>query len=258
MTGDGLAPDVPVRDASTVVLLRDGAQGLETWLISRVVGMVFAAGMTVFPGGRVDDDDATLPIVGASLGDMSDRFAAGEQSARALVGAAIRETFEETGVLLTVPAADLTGARHDVEAGRVSFASLLEQNSLSLDADALRPWSRWVTPPGEKRRYDTRFFVAALPADAEARDVTTESAHASWVSVGDALAEAGRGERRMLPPTVATLASLADLGTVAGVLAASAGRSLEPVRPTIRVDGDQIVAELPDGTSFVLPKSMFT
>ena len=250
--------DVPIRDASTVVLLRDRPDGLETWLISRVVGMVFAAGMTVFPGGRVDDEDATLPIIGASLADMATRFAAGEQSARALVGAAVRETYEETGVLLTTPVADLSGARHDVEAGRVTFASLLAQNGLSVNADAVRPWSRWITPPGEKRRYDTRFFVAGLPADAQAQDVTTESAHAAWVPIAAALDEARRGERRMLPPTVATLASLADFGTVADVLAASAGRSLDPIQPTIRVEGDQLVAELADGTTFTLPKSMFT
>lgn len=254
MTDSG---EVPIRDASTVVLLRDGAGGLEAWLISRVVGMVFAAGMTVFPGGRVDDEDATLPVTGTSLADMSMRFAAGEQAARALIGAAVRETYEETGVLLTVPTADLSGARHDVEAGRVTFASLLTHNGLSVDADAVRPWSRWITPPGEKRRYDTRFFVAGLPADAEAEDVTTESAHAAWVPVATALDEARRGERRMLPPTVATLASLVGHGTVADVLAASAGRSLDPIQPTIRVDGEHLVAELADGTTFTLPASMF-
>src|SRR6185312_9484171 len=100
--------------------------------------------------------------------------------ARAVVGAAVREVFEETGVLLTAPPADLSGARSDVEAGRVSFGDLLRSNSLHIDAAAIQPWSRWVTPRGEVRRYDTRFFVAELPGGAQPQDVTTESSSAGW------------------------------------------------------------------------------
>ena len=102
---------MPIRDASTVVLLRDGADGLEAWLLSRVVGMAFAAGMTVFPG-RAGGSTRTrrCRVSGdAALAAMSMRFAAGEHGGAALIGAAVRETFEETGVLLTVPAADLSG-----------------------------------------------------------------------------------------------------------------------------------------------------
>jgi 8-oxo-dGTP pyrophosphatase MutT (NUDIX family) len=251
--------DVPVRDAATVVLLRDAPGGIETWLLTRHTTHAFAAGMSVFPGGRVEEADAALPMTGGDLAAFAARAGCDEATAHALVGAAVRETFEETGVLLTVPAADLSGARGDVEAGRVSFGDLLRSNGLAVDADAVRAWSRWVTPAGEVRRYDTRFFVAALPDAAEAQDVTNESSEASWVSVAAAVEQAQRGERQMLPPTVSTLASLLPFASVAEALATANSRSLDPVRPEVRVGTDGTVAvELPDGTVVPIPRSLLS
>jgi 8-oxo-dGTP pyrophosphatase MutT (NUDIX family) len=249
--------EVPIRDAATVVLLRDGATGIEAWLLTRVTQMVFAAGVTVFPGGRVDDADADLPFAGTAHTDVAARFGCDEPMARALLGAAVRETFEETGVLLSVPFADLSELRADVEDGRLAFGDLLRQHELSVDADGLHPWARWVTPAGEVRRYDTRFFVGALPPGAEAQDVTTESSAATWVGVGAALEQAQRGERIMLPPTLETLASLVPHPTVASALASAGARSLDPVRPHIRVaDDGELFADLPDGSSISIPRSM--
>ena len=249
--------EVPIRDAATVVLLRDGDDGIEAWLLTRVREMVFAAGMSVFPGGRVDDDDAHLPFAPGAADDVAARFGCPEREALALLGAAVRETFEETGVLLTTPPADLAGARTDVEEGRVGFGDLLRTHGLRVDAGALRPWSRWITPPGEVRRYDTRFFVAALPDGAKAQDVTSESSHAHWVGVAEAVEQAQRGERGMLPPTVVTLASLAPFATVADVLAASPERDLDAISPAIHLEDDVVVAVLPDGTRCELPKALF-
>jgi 8-oxo-dGTP pyrophosphatase MutT (NUDIX family) len=250
--------DVPIRDAATVVLLRDGVDGVEAWLLTRVVQMAFAAGMTVFPGGRVDPADAALPLAGGDVANLAARFGCDEPTAHALLGAAVRETFEETGVLLSVPPADLSGARADVEGGLVSFGDLLRTNGLAIDANALHPWSRWVTPAGEARRYDTRFFVGALPEAAVAQDVTSESSAATWVPVSVAIEEAQRGERKVLPPTMATLASLAQFGTVAEVLASSGGRRLDPVRPQVRLGDDGSVSvELPDGSLVPIPPGMF-
>ena len=249
--------EIPIRDAATVVLLRDGAVGVEAWMLTRVQQMVFAAGMSVFPGGRVDDADADLPFAPGAADGVAARFGCDEAQARALLGAAVRETFEETGVLLTAPAADLSGARADVELGRVPFGDLLRFNGLTIDAGALRPWARWITPPGEVRRYDTRFFVGALPDGADARNVTSESSAAAWIGVGEALEQLQRGDRGMLPPTMATLASLVRFTTVAGVLDAAAARSLAPIQPSVRVDGERIIAELPDGSTFELPRSLF-
>ncbi len=169
-----------IRDASTVVLLRDSDAGPEVWLMTRVTGMAFAGGMAVFPGGRVDTADAGLPFAGGA-DEAARRFECTPEQARAIVGAAVREVFEETGVLLSVPTVDVSGARADVEAGRVSFGDLLRANEVAVDGAALHPWSRWVTPAGEVRRYDTRFFVAAMPDDAQAQDVTTESSSAGLV-----------------------------------------------------------------------------
>jgi hypothetical protein len=158
-----------------------------------------------------------------------------------------------------VPTADLSGARTDVELGRVSFGDLLRANGLAVDAGSVQPWSRWVTPQGEVRRFDTRFFVAALPASAQAQDVTHESSEASWVPVAGAIEQAQRGERKMLPPTITTLASLQPFASVADVLAASTSRSLEAVRPEVRIGEDGSVGiELPDGTVVAIPKGMFS
>jgi 8-oxo-dGTP pyrophosphatase MutT (NUDIX family) len=247
---------VPVRDAATVVLLRDGSAGVEAWLLTRVTQMVFAAGMTVFPGGRVDVADAEVAWSGRPASQFAARFGCDERLARSLVAAAVRETFEETGVLLTSPVADLSAARADVEAGHLPFAALLREHGLALDADTVRPWGRWITPEGEVRRYDARFFVAALPDGAQAEDVTSESSVAGWLRVADALAELERGERTMLPPTMLTLQSLAGFADVEAVLAAADDRDLGPVRPVLRHGADGPSVELPDGTRVRIPKSM--
>jgi 8-oxo-dGTP pyrophosphatase MutT (NUDIX family) len=250
--------DVPVRDAATVVLLRDGAEGIEAWMLTRVTGMAFAGGMSVFPGGRLDPADGSLPLAGGNLPWLGERFGTDAATAHALVGAAVRETFEETGVLLSVPFADLSGARGDVELGRIAFGDLLAANGLQVDAGALHPWSRWVTPAGEKRRYDTRFFVGALPDTAEAQDLTSESSEASWVGVGAAIEQAQRGERRLMPPTMMTLAELLPFASVTEVIASSDSRDLQPVRPKVRLAGESVAVELPDGTVLPVPPGLFS
>lgn len=255
MTDDGGAP---VRAAATVVLLRDGVSGVEVWLLTRVAGMAFAGGMAVFPGGRVDDADADLPFAGAVDRAPAARWGGTPENVRSLLGAAVRETFEETGVLLTVPAPDLSAARSDVEAGRLGFGELLRENGAAIDTEALHPWTRWVTPAGEVRRYDTHFFLGAVPDSTDAHDVTSESSSAGWFGVGDALERAQRGELGMLPPTIVTLASLAGFGSVAEATAAAVERSLEPVCPTVTRGADgEYRAELPDGTTYALPRSLF-
>ncbi len=248
---------IPVWDAATVVLLRDGqaADGTprpEAWLLTRVTRMAFAGGMTVFPGGRVDEPDARLPWAGCSPEVFAAAMHCDVELARALVGAAVRETFEEAGVLLCAPSAELAHLQPDVESGRLSFGELLAAHGLAIDADRLRPWSRWVTPEREqnRRRYDTRFFVAAIPAGAKAQDLTSESSVAGWRSVADALAENERKERRMMPPTLATLRSISGYDTVAEVLAAAADRSLDAINP--RMTDDQTVT-LPDGSVLPVP-----
>lgn len=246
------AESMPVRDAATVVLVRDGADGIETWLLSRVARMAFASGVTVFPGGAVDAADAELAWIGREPDSVAAAFGCSLEMARKLVGAAVREVFEETGVLLTVPSAELAASQPDVEAGRLAFADLLRENGLAIDADAVRPWAHWITPLGESRRYDTRFFVAALPIGATAADLTTESSSAEWVPVRRAVAERHEGLRLMLPPTISVSTSIAEFDTVAELLAAAEGRKIPTITPVLRILDDRRVVELPDGTTIAL------
>jgi 8-oxo-dGTP pyrophosphatase MutT (NUDIX family) len=248
---------VPVRDAATVVLLRDTPGGIEAWLLTRVTQMVFAAGMSVFPGGRVDPGDADLPWSGRPAAAFAEEFGCSTELARALVAAAVRETFEETGVLLTSPPAVLPATdRAAVENGERSFSALLNDNGLAVDADLLRPWARWITPEGEVRRYDTRFFVAALPDGAVATAETTEASRAEWLSVREAVAQAMAGARGLLPPTMVTLNSLLPFTSVADVLAGAHGRDLEPIEPTLLRDREQPAVRLPDGSVVPIPRAL--
>lgn len=252
---DGTA--VPARDAATVMLLRDGARGLEVYLLRRVAAMAFAPGMHVFPGGRVDprDADPELSWAGPSRDDWAVTLGADTGLAAALVCAAVRETFEESGVLLAGTHADDVVAdttADDWEADRaglvdhtVAFADFLRRRGLVLRTDLLRAWSRWITPEFEPRRYDARFFVAALPAGQRARDVGGESDRVAWLRPAEALGASGRGELRLMPPTAETLYELAEHDSVASVLAAATERKVEPVLPRAR-----LVAE---GAELVLP-----
>jgi 8-oxo-dGTP pyrophosphatase MutT (NUDIX family) len=239
----------PVRDAATVVLLRDGTAGVEAYLLVRRGTLAAFGGMTVFPGGRVDptDVEADVPWYGPDVEGWP--LADDPALARGLVCAAVRETFEEAGVLLAGrPGAtgepvvadasppDWERTRRALEAHEVSLSTVLIREGLVLRADLLRPWARWITPVQEPWRFDTRFFVAALPAGQHTRDVTGEAERAVWMRPADALAAVARRELRMVPPTVVTLTDLAGVGSVADALAASASRSIRPLCPELVVD----------------------
>lgn len=246
----------PARPAATVVLLRDAPGGLQAYLLRRVRTMAFAAGMCVFPGGGVDPRDEHLDEAGwdgPAPAEWARVLGCDQPLARALVCAAVRETFEESGVLLAGGAAgevvaDTRG--QDWEADRVAlvdrslaFADLLRRRGLVLRSDLLRAWAHWITPEFEPRRYDTRFFVAALPAGQRAREVGGEADRAGWLRPVDALAAAADGRIRLLPPTAFTLSEIAAYDDVAAVLAAGTARDLRPWLPKLVV-GDAKDARL--------------
>lgn len=244
----------PTRDAATIALVRDGDTGLEVFLLHRVAGMAFAGGMTVFPGGGVDARDAEVDLAweGPEPSWWAERFHCAEATARSLVCAAIRETFEECGVLLAGPTphtvvADTSGygpARAALVARELSFAEFLAAEGLVLRADLVRPWSHWITPEEEEtRRYDTRFFVAALPEGQIADGVTTEASAVGWQRPPEAIEEWRNGIRGLLPPTWATLNQIEACGDVAAVLAAQ--RDIEPIMPTIVRDGAELRISFP-------------
>jgi 8-oxo-dGTP pyrophosphatase MutT (NUDIX family) len=251
---------VPLRHAATVMLLREGVPGpggpLEVFTFRRVPSLAFAAGMLVFPGGAVDprDADPSVPWAGPVASTFCTALSADEGLARAVVVAAVRETFEECGVLLAGPIGG--GAlseppsddpcwerrRRALIAGELDLATLLRDAGLELRADLLRAWAHWVTPVGERRRFDTRFFVATLPAGQQARDVGGEGERASWISPGQALERYLADDLPMLPPTVVAIEELAAAGSLARVL--ETPRSPRPVSPWITEAGTD-----PDGNA---------
>jgi 8-oxo-dGTP pyrophosphatase MutT (NUDIX family) len=237
-------PAVP-RDAATVMLLRPASGGFEVYMLRRKPSMAFAPGAYVFPGGSVDlrDADEEVAWAGPDARSWGEIFDAPPELARALVCAAVRETFEESGVLLAGPSADSVVAdttgddweadRHALLDRSVSLAELLARRNLILRSDLLRPWSRWITPAPEPRRFDTRFFAAALPAGQRTRDVGGEAAAVEWISPPAAL-DAGRAGRIQLwLPTAMTLAELAEFADAGAVLAAH--RDVQPLLPELFV-----------------------
>ena len=258
---DGSKQPVEARPASTVVLLRDGdgrPGGLEVYLLRRHVDMAFAAGMCVFPGGGVDprDFDADIGWVGPDPREWATLLDTDEAFARALVCAAVRETFEESGVLLAGPTEDTvvddtTGEdweydRRRLEARELSFTDFLQRRGLKLRTDLLRLWGSWVTPVFEPRRFNARFFLAQLPAGQATRDVSTESDHVVWLSLRDAIRAVDTRQMLMLPPTYCTCLELYDCTDTHAALAAAEDRDLTPVEPEAVIEGDAAYLSIPD------------
>lgn len=237
---------VVAKPAATIAVVRDGSEGLEVFLMRRQRSMAFAAGMYVFPGGGVHEEDAEpISWVGPTPEFFAQRFGCGTELAHGLVVAAARETFEETGVLLAgvdeqtiVPdATEFHDARRSLEQRDISFREFLHQHGLTLRADLLGSWSHWITPAFEPRRYDTRFFVARLPNGQQIDWVNGEADHSLWAPLGQVLYQVERGEVSMLPPTAVTCRELSR-ETITSVLATAADRIIRPIEPKIvEVDG---------------------
>ncbi len=266
---EGKVEPVTPRDAATVMLLRPSGtgeagpgRGFEVYMLRRKPTMEFAPGAYVFPGGSVDQRDADEEVgwAGPDVSVWASLLGTSPELARALVCAAVRETFEESGVLLAGPAAheivaDTTG--DDWEADRqalldrsVSLAELLARRGLIVRSDLLRPWARWITPAAEPRRFDARFFAAAMPPGQLTRDVGGEAAAVQWISPGGAI-EAGRaGQIELWLPTAMTLAELADYPAVRDVLAAE--REITPRLPELFVAQGQTWLSVPGDKEYPL------
>lgn len=261
--GRSADPPVAPRSAATVVLLRDASTGLEAYLLRRVSTMAFAAGMHVFPGGGVDvrDADAMTGWAGPATEEWAETLRTGAATARSLLGAAVRETFEESGVLLAgatgdevvrdTATADWEAERVALADGTLALATMLVRHRLVLRTDLLRAWARWVTPEFEPRRYDTYVFLAALPAGQLTRAVAGEADQAEWIRPVDAVDAFRSGRMPMLPPTVATLVGLIPATTVAAAMALASGRSMAPVmpRPVLADDGAYLLLPGEEGYS---------
>ncbi|WP_431984253.1 NUDIX hydrolase [Streptomyces qinglanensis] len=255
-----LTPVTP-RRAATVMLLRDTPDGPAVHMLRRRASMAFAGGAYAYPGGSVDPRDARgAEAAGASAASWAERLRTDEATARAIVCAAVRETFEESGVLLAGPdphsvvadttAEDWEADRAALVAHELSFADFLDRRGLVLRDDLLGAWARWITPEFEARRYDTYFFAAALPEGQRTRNASTEADRTVWVRPQDAAAGYDRGELLMMPPTIATLRQLAPHPTAAEVLAAAGGCDLAPVLARADLEGGQIVLSWPGHDEF--------
>lgn len=231
--------EVPVRDAATVMLLRDGVDGIEVCMLQRQHSSAFVAGMFVFPGGAVDpaDRDARWAerVVGLDSGDASARLGL-ESDGLAYWVAAVRESLEECALF---PARRADGSplrierpddarrfgryREQLDAGEVDLLAICEAEDLRLDVGGMHYFGRWITPPGPPRRYDTRFFLAAAPEGQEMAHDGRETIASRWVHPGDALDEEAVGTIAMLPPTIASLRSLVGFTSVDEALRSAAG-----------------------------------
>ncbi|MER5862091.1 NUDIX hydrolase [Kitasatospora sp. NPDC002040] len=248
LAAGGLTPPTP-KPSATVVLLRDGTAGPETYLLRRRTSMAFAAGMYAYPGGGVDPRDAQAEIgwVGPTPAEWGERLGVDAATAQAVVCAAVRETFEEAGVLLAGPdaattadPADWSAERAALEAHELSFADFLRAHGLLLRSDLLSAWARWVTPAFEERRYDTWFFVAALPAGQRAADTVGEADRVAWLTPAEAVEGHADGRYGMMPPTVTVLRELLPAATAAQAAVLAADRKIEPILGAAELTGDRI------------------
>ncbi|MBS9533995.1 NUDIX hydrolase [Mycobacterium sp. M1] len=248
------------------MLVRDGQAGLDVFLMRRHAGMEFAAGVMVFPGGGVDDRDRSADIAwfGPEPAWWARQFGIDTDLAGALVCAAVRETFEESGVLFAGPVDDssrvvadasvYSDSRRALAADELSFADFLRAENLVLHADLLRPWANWVTPEAERtRRYDTYFFVAALPTGQRADGENTESDRAGWETPEAAIDDFSAGRSFLLPPTWTQLDSLAGRN-VADVLAVE--RQISVVQPELARRGDNWEIEFFDSERYNSARGM--
>ncbi|QXC60074.1 NUDIX hydrolase [Aquihabitans sp. G128] len=231
------ATEVPLRDAATVLILRDGAEGLEVFMLKRNLNSDFVGGAYVFPGGAVDPEDreADLEAIceGRTDADASARIGV-PSGGLAFWVAAIRESFEEAGVLL---AQDRSGAIVDLDAaaglerwaehraavdgGTRRLIEVAEAEDLRLAVGGMHHFAHWITPEGAPRRYDTHFFVTAAPADQTPLHDDHEVIANEWVRPADGLARVEAGELTMMPPTIASLQAIERFATAAEALAAA-------------------------------------
>ncbi len=270
--GAGMADDfdpttVPIRSAATVMLLRDAVDddpGIEVFMLRRTGNAAFGAGMYVFPGGRVDDGDhaAEIEPFCRGLDDVAASAQLGlESGGLAYWVASIRECFEEAGILLA-ESRDGSGLslgdddRHAVHDGRLSMVDLCRRDDLILELSTTQYVDHWVTPLGERRRFDTRFFVTEAPAGQEGLHDEKETIDSTWIRPAEAIDRHAEGELMMMPPTTTNLRWLTDFTTAAAAVDAGAEiTDPQAVHPKAKLDADGVLVGVslpgdPDYDSF--------
>jgi len=243
-------PPVP---AATILLIRDGDSGLEVFMVVRHHQIDFASGALVFPGGKVDPQDTDEGWHAYLPKDIED-----EQ--RILSIAAIRESFEECGVLLARDTesslvsgkllASLGSERDQLNAKKIPFISLFENHVLTLASDQLVHFAHWITPPMMPKRFDTHFYLAPAPVDHVLKHDGHESVDSVWINPVTALKEAAEGRRTVIFPTLRNLEKLARFQTVEHALNTTRTETIVPVTPWVekREDGNYLC--IPDNAGY--------
>jgi len=249
----GVADQDAAAPAATVLLLRDLPQ-FEVLMIARHENSAFAGGALVFPGGRVDPGDKLPEWRNFARGLDGDDHVAASQVA------AIREAFEEAGVLL---ARDAKGAfatgerilsindwRSRIENNDLLFMDLIRRENLVLACDELKLFAHWIAPPGLHRRFDTLFFAAEFPDGQNVLEDGNEATEALWIAPSDALTARASGERKIIFPTACNLGLLGQSASVREVFDYAAVRQIRPVTPTlIKKDGKPFL-QIPDDLGY--------
>jgi 8-oxo-dGTP pyrophosphatase MutT (NUDIX family) len=222
--------------AATILIIRDGVDGLEVLMVERHANIGFAGGALVWPGGKIDPADFDTGWLDAAT-DLT-RHDPDERAAR--IGA-IREAYEECGLLLAsrdgVPvgshANSLTNMRQRVDKDATLFQPLVRGHGLTLCTHDLHPFARWIPPPAMHKRFDTRFYLAAMPIGQAAIQDGTEAVDIIWIKPADALAQLAAGTRKIIFPTARNLELLALSNSVASAFADLAARPQGIVQPVI-------------------------
>jgi 8-oxo-dGTP pyrophosphatase MutT (NUDIX family) len=256
-------PAVP-RDAATVIVIRDGDAGIETFCVLRHPRSSFLGGAVVFPGGKVDVTDAAdgWLALAADPHPRSIAFISPSAGARALAVAACRETLEEAGIIaldgtvtdLDTLRAELVAPPDGVGGGPGALAGALARRGVRLALGALVPFARWVTPTAEARRFDARFYLLVLPPGQVGRHDDHETTMSFWGRPKDVLDRFMRGEIFLAPPTTRTLELLAEAGDVAGALALAGAQSLAPICPAFVAEDPPYLALPGDPSHEVLER----
>jgi 8-oxo-dGTP pyrophosphatase MutT (NUDIX family) len=234
------------RDAATLILLRNSDRpggGIEVLLLRRHAQSAFLPGAHVFPGGVVEEADfapeIAAPLCQGLSFDQAHRIIEDVSPPERSLGffvAAIREAFEESGILLAHSQRSiderrmmrLGGYRAEVHANPSNFVSRLREEGLNLATDALFYFAHWITPEVLPIRFDARFFVAAAPSGQEASPDGKETVQARWISPQDALEEHRKGMLKLAPPTFHSLSGLAEFRTADEAIASTYGKRIEP------------------------------
>ncbi len=256
-------PAVP-KDASSVLLLRDvPGGGIEVLMVRRHSDSDFAADMHVFPGGAVEERDCGEEAAGLCAGLGREEAACvldGVEDPSLALGlfvAAIRETFEETGILLASDgsgkivdcrgeaAARFAAYREEIKAGRISFTQMVAREGLKLAVGRLAYFAHWITPEISPIRFDARFFLAAAPLCQEALHDHVETTDHVWISPAEALERSRRGDFAMLPPTFMNLMSIERFASVEEAMASASGKEVTAVAPQVVEENGRLRLVLP-------------